>query len=93
MQLTIKPMHIVIPLSVVYVLTVVAQQEEKQYIGRLFLKYLEYFGNEDHFHESEPYSFMRFYSDICKQCHLSTALLSADINRVLLVFLIQMNDW
>ena len=86
MQQTRYPMNILIPLSTVYLLTVIATEDQKQYLGQLFLKYLEYFGDATHLQESaNSFSFIHFCKSICSECHLHLNLSTQFTHRLLSV--------
>lgn len=65
-------MNCLIPLSIVYILTVIATEEEKKYLGQLYMRYLQYFSNHDTlFTQSNSYSFCQFCRSIEEQCHIA----------------------
>lgn len=85
-QQTSSNMSCIILLTVVYLLTVIATEDQKQYLGRLFMAYMEFFGNDQHFHDQPNYfSFPRFCQSICDQCHITIDITSNQMNQSLRV--------
>ena len=81
---TTSLMNCLIPLSVVYILTVVATEEEKKYLGQLFLRYLQFFSSHDNLY-SNSFSFYQFCRKIEEQCHISLDLNTIESSRLITV--------